>query len=68
MKAYIRYEGLQRLEEFLFPPAALREALLNALAHKDYRSGIPIQISVYEDHIIIWNAGVLPDTGPLTRS
>ena len=61
MKAYIRYEGLQRVEEFLFPPAALREALLNALAHKDYSSGIPIQISVYEDHIVIWNAGVLPD-------
>jgi ATP-dependent DNA helicase RecG len=27
---------------------------------KDYSSGIPIQISVYEDHIVFWNAGQLP--------
>jgi ATP-dependent DNA helicase RecG len=26
---------------------ALREALLNAVVHKDYASGAPIQISVY---------------------
>ncbi len=61
MKAYIRYEGLQRVEEFLFPIAALREALLNALAHKDYGSAIPIQISVYDDRIVLWNPGVLPE-------
>jgi len=61
MKAYIRYEGLQRIEEFPFPVAALREALLNALAHKDYGTAIPVQISVYEDRIVIWNPGVLPE-------
>lgn len=61
MKAYIRYEELQRVEEFLFPLSALREALLNALAHKDYGAAIPIQISVYDDHIVLWNAGVLPE-------
>lgn len=47
LKAYISYEGLQRLETYLFPLPALREALLNAVMHKDYSSGIPIQISVY---------------------
>lgn len=61
MKAYISYDGLQRLETFLFPEEALREALLNALAHKDYGSAIPIQISVYEHQTVIWNAGVLPE-------
>lgn len=44
LKAYISYQGLQRRETFLFPDAALREALLNAVVHKDYSSGIPIQI------------------------
>jgi ATP-dependent DNA helicase RecG len=61
MKAYIGYEGLQRVERYLFPAPALREALLNAVVHKDYSSGNPVQISVYEDKIIFWNAGRLPD-------
>ena len=61
MKAYISYECLQRVERYLFPAPALREALLNAVVHKDYSSGNPVQISVYEDKIIFWNAGRLPD-------
>jgi ATP-dependent DNA helicase RecG len=60
-KAYITYQGLQRRERPLFPEAALREALLNAVVHKDYSSGIPIQISVYEDRIVFWNPGNLPE-------
>ena len=67
LKAYISYQGVQRLETFLFPQAALREALLNAVVHKDYSSGIPIQISVYEDKIVIWNAGNLPENWTLKR-
>ncbi len=59
MKALISYEGVQRVETFPIPPAALREALLNAIAHKDYSSGAPIQISVYADKIMIWNTGQL---------
>jgi ATP-dependent DNA helicase RecG len=39
----------------------LREALLNAVVHKDYSSGNPVQISVYDNKIIFWNAGKLPD-------
>lgn len=61
MKAYISYKGLQRLENYLFPESALREALLNAVAHKDYNSSIPIQIKVYEDQIIFFNEGFLPE-------
>jgi ATP-dependent DNA helicase RecG len=60
LKAYITYEGLQRVETFLFPMQALREALLNAVIHKDYSSGVPIQLSVYEHQIVLWNSGQLP--------
>ncbi len=67
LKAYISYEGIQRVERFLFPPLALREALLNAVVHKDYSSGIPIQISIYEDRIVFWNYGQLPDHWTLER-
>ena len=67
MKAYISYEGIQRIEKFLFPKLALREALLNAVIHKDYSSGAPIQLSVYEDHIVLWNSGQLPHEWTLER-
>lgn len=61
MRANISYEGITRVEKYPFPKNALREALLNAIVHKDYSSGVPIQISVYEDKIIFWNDGHLPE-------
>lgn len=60
MKAYISYEGISRTETFNFPEEALREAVLNALIHKDYSDCNPIQISVYEDWLMIYNDGHLP--------
>lgn len=61
IKAEISYEGITRLEKFEYPKEAIREALLNAIAHKDYSGGTPIQISVYSDKIIFWNEGQLPE-------
>jgi len=55
LKAGISYEGLQRIESFPVPEAALREAVINAVAHKDYAAATPIQISVYHDKLMIWN-------------
>lgn len=60
-KALISYEGLTRVETYEYPKDALREALLNAVAHKDYTGPYPIQISVYPDKIMIWNYGKLPE-------
>ncbi|MCC6781369.1 MAG: putative DNA binding domain-containing protein [Planctomycetes bacterium] len=61
LKAAISYRGIQREEKLTFPEAAMREALLNAVVHKDYASGIPIQVSVYDDQLVIWNPGELPE-------
>lgn len=61
IKAIISYKGLQRVETYEYPVEAVREALLNAVSHKDYPSGVPIQISVYNHKLMIWNAGHLPD-------
>lgn len=60
MKALIFYDGIQRVEQFMFHKDAFREILLNAVVHKDYSSCNPIQISVYEDKIYIWNDGEMP--------
>ncbi|MFD2034433.1 ATP-binding protein [Belliella marina] len=61
IKALISYEGLNRVETYEYPKEAIREALLNAVAHKDYSGGVPIQISVYKDKLMIWNEGQLPE-------
>lgn len=61
MKVKISYEGIQRIERYIVPDAALREALLNALCHKQYESCVPIQISVYDDCLYIANCGKLPE-------
>jgi ATP-dependent DNA helicase RecG len=41
------------------------KAILNAVVHKDYASGIPIQLSVYDDRLVIWNPGQLPEAWTL---
>lgn len=61
IKALISYEGISRVETYEYPKEAIREALLNAVAHKDYSGGAPIQIKVFNDRIMIWNDGQLPD-------
>lgn len=61
IKSSISYEGLNRVEKYEYPKDAIREALLNAVSHKDYSGGVPIQISMYSDKLIFWNEGQLPE-------
>ena len=61
LRAGISYRGIQRIETLPVPEDALREAVLNALIHKDYSVGAPIQIKVYPYKLSLWNAGVLPE-------
>ena len=60
LKAAISYRGIHRVESLPVPEDALREALLNAIIHRDYAVGAPIQIRVYEDRLKIWNPAELP--------
>ena len=59
-KAEISYEGIHRRETPLVPEEALREAVLNAIAHRDYSNPTPIQISVHDNRIDLYNPGNLP--------
>jgi len=61
MKAYIHYEGITRVDRYLFPPEALRELILNAIVHRDYGSAVPIQIRVYENELWIFNDAVFSE-------
>lgn len=56
-KALVDYEGVQRTETNMLTRGIVRELLLNAINHKDYATGVPVQVSVYEDKIVIFNMG-----------
>jgi ATP-dependent DNA helicase RecG len=48
------------MEPLEYPESALREAILNAIIHKDY-SSTWIFLRVYDDKLEIWNPGALPE-------
>ncbi len=54
-------KGLEREEALEYPEQAVREALVNAVAHRDYRlTGRSIEIRMYTDRLEILSPGGLP--------
>jgi ATP-dependent DNA helicase RecG len=51
--------SVQRKERFSYPLPALREALVNAIVHRDYTDGSDIQIKIFDDRITIYSPGRL---------
>ena len=49
--------SLQRKERFAYPLPALREALLNAVVHRDYTNPSDIQIKIFDDSITFFSPG-----------
>ena len=48
------------LRPFEIPEFVIREAIVNAVAHRDYNSSASVQVNVFTDRIEIWNPGKLP--------
>ena len=67
LKATISYEGIQRIETYPVPEGALREAVLNAIVHRNYAIPAQIQIRIYADRLQIWNPGELPEGWSLEK-
>lgn len=61
LKAKISYEHDRRIETYPFDRNAIREAVYNAIVHNCYMFGVPIQIRIEEESIIISNHCILPD-------
>ena len=51
--------GLYRIDNQNYPEPALREALLNAIIHRDYAINAPILISIYDDRVEMVSVGGL---------
>ena len=59
----VRYEikGFEREDIWDYPLEAIREAIANAILHRDYMRAINVQIKVYDDRIWFYNVGGLPE-------
>ena len=54
-------DSVKREDKPLFPISVLREAITNALCHRDYSfSGGSISFAIYDDRLEIWSYGLLP--------
>jgi ATP-dependent DNA helicase RecG len=52
---------LERQDIPLYPPLALREALVNAICHRDYTiAGGAIYVAIFDDRLEVISAGLLP--------
>ena len=59
-----REHSVQAPVEYELPLEAVREAIVNAVAHRDYTGNASVQVMLFTDRLEVWNPGELPP--PLT--
>jgi len=59
-----RAKGSEAPVEYELPRDAVAEAIVNAVAHRDYASNASVQVMLFSDRLEVWNPGELPP--PLT--
>lgn len=59
--SFIDPVSARRQWEYHWPLQALREAVANAIAHRDYRIPSDIDVLLFDDRLEIWSPGGLPD-------
>ena len=65
---HLEKSGARRKEKSAYPQEAVREAIVNALVHRDYLlSSTDIELSIYEDRMEIISPGRLPNGITPTR-
>jgi ATP-dependent DNA helicase RecG len=61
MRRGVRLRGLERMEETEYPVDVVREAIVNAVAHRDYQiRGDEIRIFLFSDRVEFYSPGRLP--------
>ena len=56
-------DGPRRVDRWEYPESVIREAVVNALVHRDYSvAGTDIMLSIYSDRLEIQSPGRLPNT------
>lgn len=59
-----RAKGSEAPVEYELPRGAVTEAIVNAVAHRDYASNASVQVMLFSNRVEVWNPGELPP--PLT--
>jgi len=59
-----RAAGTEAPVTYELPREAVAEAIVNAVAHRDYASNASVQVMLFADRLEVWNPGELPP--PLT--
>ncbi|MBI2319891.1 MAG: putative DNA binding domain-containing protein [Betaproteobacteria bacterium] len=63
-----RMEGIRRVDVPEYPDYSVREALANALAHRDWSlEGAKVRLFMFDDRLEIWSPGRLPPPITLER-
>ncbi len=57
-----RAMGPQAPVDYELPRDAVAEAIVNAVAHRDYTDNSSVQVMLFSDRLEVWNAGSLPPT------
>jgi hypothetical protein len=57
-----RVAGITAPATYELPPDAVAEAVINAIAHRDYHSNASVEVRLFADRLEIWNPGALPGT------
>lgn len=62
-------EGIYTVSHWEYPVKAIREAIRNAIVHRDYSlTGKDVKVAIYDDMIEITSPGLLPPSIPLLSS
>lgn len=64
MAVWVEEDKIEREEKWEYPPEAIREAIVNAICHRDYEISSNVQVRIFDDRIEFWGCGSL--LNPLT--
>ncbi|UUX93144.1 ATP-binding protein [Methanoplanus endosymbiosus] len=62
-----RENGSQAPVRYEIPKEVVAEAIVNAVAHRDYASNGSVQVMLFSDRLEIWNPGALPPSLTLEK-
>lgn len=61
--SFFNRNQFKRIDKPALPVMAIREALVNAICHRDYADrSTDISLAIFDDRLEIWNSGLLPST------
>ena len=61
IKLHAKIIDTERVETWEYPIEAVREAITNAICHRDYEIASNVQVRIFDDRIEIWGVGPLPE-------